>query len=127
MVRLSLIFLPLVATASAFAVAQTPQRAAPAPAAWTPAQTQEILARTQTIRLAPNVSHLSAGERVAVQKLIEVGRIFQDVYEDQRHPQALTAEAGCNDARQSPRPVPASGRTAARQECLSARSDPAGI
>jgi hypothetical protein len=93
MVRLSLIFLPLVATASAFAVAQTPQRAAPAPAAWTPAQTQEILARTQTIRLAPNVSHLSAGERVAVQKLIEVGRIFQDVYEDQRHPQALAAEA----------------------------------
>jgi hypothetical protein len=93
MVRLSLLFLPLAATASAYALAQTPPMTAPAAAAWTPAQTQEILARTQTIRLAPNISHLSAGERVAVQKLIEVGRIFQDVYEDQRHPQALTAEA----------------------------------
>jgi hypothetical protein len=91
MVKLSLLLLPIAAVATA-AVAQAPQAAAPAPA-WTPAQTQELLDRTQTIRLAPDVSHLGAGERAAVAKLIEVGRIFQDVYEDQRHHQAEAAEA----------------------------------
>jgi pyruvate/2-oxoglutarate dehydrogenase complex dihydrolipoamide acyltransferase (E2) component len=91
MVKLSLLLLPIRAVATA-AVAQAPQAAAPAPA-WTPAQTQELLDRTQTIRLAPDVSHLGAGERAAVAKLIEVGRIFQDVYEDQRHHQAEAAEA----------------------------------
>ncbi|HEY0114115.1 MAG TPA: hypothetical protein VGB54_01580, partial [Allosphingosinicella sp.] len=92
MVRLSLFLLPLAAGAAAIAVAQPPRAAAPA-AAWTQAQTKEILDRTQTTRLAPDISHLSAGERAAVAKLIEVGRIFQDVYEDQRHHQALAAEA----------------------------------
>lgn len=57
---------------------------------WSPAQTQEILERTQTIRLEPDVSHLREGERIAVAKLIEVGRIFQDIYEDQRHRAALS-------------------------------------
>ncbi|MFN3389861.1 MAG: hypothetical protein ACK40O_13140, partial [Allosphingosinicella sp.] len=42
---------------------------------------------------APDVSHLGPGERAAVAKLIEVGRIFQDVYEAQRHHQALAARA----------------------------------
>ena len=60
---------------------------------WTAQQTQEILARTETIRLAPDISHLRPGERAAVAKLIEVGQIFQDVYEMQRHPQALAARA----------------------------------
>lgn len=72
-------------------VAQVPARSAPA--AWTPAQVQEVLAKTQTTRLAPDISHLSAGERDAVAKLIEVGRIFQNVYEDQRHRSALAARA----------------------------------
>jgi hypothetical protein len=89
MVRFSLLLLPIAATA-AVAVAQPPRAGAPA-SAWAPAQTKELLDRTQTIRLAPDVSHLSAGERAAVQKLIEVGRIFQNVYEDQRHHQALAA------------------------------------
>jgi hypothetical protein len=73
------------------ATAQSPPTA-PA-SAWTPVQTREILDKTQTIRLAPSVAHLSAGERTAVARLIEVGRIFQDVYEDQRHHQAQAAEA----------------------------------
>ena len=60
---------------------------------WTAEQTREILAKTETIRLAPDVSHLRPGERAAVAKLIEVGRIFQDVYETQRHHQALAARA----------------------------------
>jgi hypothetical protein len=94
MVKPSLILLSLAASAAtaAAAIAQAPN-AAVQPAPWTAAQSQEILERTQTIRLAPDISHLPAGERTAVQRLIEVGHIFQDIYEDQRHHQALAAEA----------------------------------
>lgn len=69
--------------------------AAQAPAAreWTPAQAQAILDKTQTIRLAPSLAHLTPGERTAVAKLLEVGRIFQDIYEAQRHRAALAARA----------------------------------
>jgi hypothetical protein len=41
--------------------------------------------------LAPDLSHLSPGERTAVAKLLEVGKIFQRIYEDQRHKQALSS------------------------------------
>ena len=47
----------------------------------------------QEIRLAPDLSHLSAAERQAVAKLLEVGAIFQDIYEEQRHRNALTVRA----------------------------------
>lgn len=60
---------------------------------WSPAQTREILGRTQTIRLAPDVSHLRPGEREAVAKLIEVGQIFQGLYEEQRHRAAPAVRA----------------------------------
>ncbi len=56
---------------------------------WSDRQAEEIHARTQTIRLAPDLTPLTEGERTAVSKLLEVGRIFQDVYEDSRHRQAL--------------------------------------
>ncbi|MET1112471.1 MAG: hypothetical protein ABWX67_13190 [Allosphingosinicella sp.] len=65
----------------------------PAPREWTSAQAREILDKTQTIRLSPSLTHLSPGERVAVTKLLEVGRIFQDVYEQQRHRNALNVRA----------------------------------
>ncbi|HEX8063013.1 MAG TPA: hypothetical protein VF535_07330 [Allosphingosinicella sp.] len=65
----------------------------PAPREWAPAQAREILDKTQTIRLAPSLAHLSPGERIAVTKLLEVGRIFQDVYEQQRHRNALAVRA----------------------------------
>jgi len=71
------------------ATAQAP----PAPREWSPAQVRAILDKTQTIRLAPSLAHLSPGERIAVTRLLEVGRIFQDVYEQQRHRAALTARA----------------------------------
>jgi hypothetical protein len=67
--------------------------ASQAPSEWTPDQSQAILDKTQTIRLAPSLAHLSPGERIAVARLLEVGRIFQDVYEAQRHRGALTARA----------------------------------
>jgi hypothetical protein len=58
---------------------------------WPLEKSQPIIDKTQTIRLEPNLSHLSGGERKAVGKLIEVGMIFQDLYEHQRHPQALAS------------------------------------
>ncbi|HEX6374226.1 MAG TPA: hypothetical protein VFZ91_00735 [Allosphingosinicella sp.] len=79
----------LLATLFAPAAAQAPA----APREWSPVQAKAVLDKTQTIRLAPSLAHLSAGERVAVAKLLEVGRIFQDVYETQRHRNALTARA----------------------------------
>ncbi len=58
---------------------------------WSPERSSEIIAKTQTVRLSPDLSHLSAGERAAVGKLLEVGQIFQDVFERQRHKDALTS------------------------------------
>ena len=64
-----------------------PVRAAQPPLAreWPLEKSQPIVDKTQTIRLAPDLSQLSAGERNAVAKLLEVGKIFQNIYEDQRH------------------------------------------
>jgi hypothetical protein len=58
---------------------------------WSPEQSGAIIAKTQTVQLAPDLSHLTDGERKAVGKLLEVGRIFQDVYEQQRHREARQA------------------------------------
>src|SRR6266576_2323179 len=58
---------------------------------WPIEKSQPIVDKTQTIRLAPDLSQLSAGEKKAVAKLLEVGKIFQGIYEDQRHKQALSS------------------------------------
>jgi hypothetical protein len=58
---------------------------------WPAEKAREVLDKTRTIRLAPEGSGLTAGERVAVAHLIEVGKIFQAVYEEQLHPQAAEA------------------------------------
>jgi hypothetical protein len=50
-----------------------------------------ILEKTQTLRLAPDLSGLTVGERAALENLLEVGRIVQRTYEDSRHPQALSS------------------------------------
>ncbi|HEY8572292.1 hypothetical protein [Phenylobacterium sp.] len=68
----------------------------PKPAAtaeWSPLQAQAILDKTQTLTLKPDLSHLSPGEQTAVHKLVQVGGIFQDVYELQRHRSALAVRA----------------------------------
>jgi hypothetical protein len=59
--------------------------------AWTPEQAGPLLAKTQTVELAPDLSHLTAGERAAVDKLLAVGAILQELYEDQRHVDAAAA------------------------------------
>src|ERR1043165_6314410 len=58
---------------------------------WPLEKSQPIIDKTQTIRLSGDLSKLSEGERKAVAKLIEVGQIFQKLYEEQRHPEALTS------------------------------------
>jgi hypothetical protein len=55
---------------------------------WRPERSQPIIEKTQTIRLAPDLSSLTAGERAAVAKLLEVGKLFQQIYEEQLHAQA---------------------------------------
>lgn len=58
---------------------------------WPLEKSQPLIDKTQTIRLSPDLSKLSEGERKAVAKLIEVGQIFQRLYEEQRHPEALSS------------------------------------
>ena len=58
---------------------------------WPLEKSQPLIEKTQTITLSPDLSKLSAGERTAVAKLIEVGQIFQKLYEEQRHPEALAS------------------------------------
>jgi len=58
---------------------------------WPLEKSQPIIDKTQTIRLSSDLSKLSDGEKKAVAKLIEVGQIFQKLYEEQRHPEALSS------------------------------------
>src|ERR1700738_811112 len=58
---------------------------------WPLEKSQPIIDKTQTIKLAPDLSQLSADERQAIAKLLEVGKIIQSIYEDQRHHQALSS------------------------------------
>jgi hypothetical protein len=94
-------------------LAQTPSRRhqsimTPPPGYWPLEKSYPIVEKTQEIRLAPDLSQLSAGERAAVGKLLEVGKIFQDLYEDQRHKQALVARRNLRNLHKifvSPAPV----------------------
>jgi len=63
------------------------------PGYWPPERTPEILDITRTVRLAPSLNELTAGERRAVQELVEAGKLLQRIYEDSLHPQALTSVA----------------------------------
>jgi hypothetical protein len=61
------------------------------PGYWLPDKTSYVLSQMAPLRLAPDLSGLTANERTAVDELIAVGRIFQDLYELARHPEALRA------------------------------------
>lgn len=58
---------------------------------WPVEKSQPLIDKTQTVTLSPDLSRLTEGERKAAAKLIEVGRIFQKLYEEQRHPEALSS------------------------------------
>jgi len=95
MVRLTAIFLLLVISMSTLAQTGSGRRLrGELPAGYWPLEkSQPIIDKTQTIRLAPDLSHLTPGERTAVAKLVEVGKIFQRLYERQRHPEATRSQA----------------------------------
>lgn len=91
---LALLLLPLVAACATVAPPRATEGAegpALTAAEYTPAQARELLDKMQTTRLVADQSHLSAGEQLAIAKLIEVGHIFQLIYEEQRHRQAIPA------------------------------------
>lgn len=75
------------------APAHAPPTALTLEGAWTIEQTQPLIDKLQTVKLAPDLSHLTAGERAAVAKLLEVGAIMQELYEDQRHVDAPASRA----------------------------------
>jgi hypothetical protein len=58
---------------------------------WPLQKSQPLIDKTQTIHLSPDLTRLSDRERIAVQKLLPIGEIFQKLYEKQRHPEALNA------------------------------------
>jgi hypothetical protein len=93
----SLLALALASLAPLIPFAQTTTRR-PAPGGlpegyWPEQKSRPLVEKTGEVRLAPDLSHLSDGERRAVAKLLEVGRIFQAVYEQQRHAGALQSSA----------------------------------
>ncbi|HJQ33572.1 MAG TPA: hypothetical protein VJ866_15410 [Pyrinomonadaceae bacterium] len=60
---------------------------------WPEVRSRALVEKTGTVRLAPDLSQLTEGERRAVAKLLEVGAIFQTVYERQRHARAEESHA----------------------------------
>jgi hypothetical protein len=60
---------------------------------WPEEKSRPVIEKTGEVRLAPDTSHLTEGERRALAKLIEVGKIFQSVYEEQRHARAVESHA----------------------------------
>ena len=95
-----LLTLTLMLAVSACALAQggprkkTPETAPSAlPAGyWSREQSKSVVDKTLTVRLSPDLSHLSEGERRAVAKLLEAGQIFQELYEGQQHPEAAESQ-----------------------------------
>ncbi|HVF89542.1 MAG TPA: NUDIX hydrolase [Blastocatellia bacterium] len=61
------------------------------PGYWPREKSQPIIDKTQVIRLSPDLSHLGEGERKAAGLLLEVGNIFQSLYEHQREARALSS------------------------------------
>lgn len=58
---------------------------------WTEAQSAEILAKTEVIRLDTPLAALTDAERSALPDLLEVGALMQKLYERSRHAEAETA------------------------------------
>lgn len=61
--------------------------------AWTDTRSRAILDQTRELWLDPDLSTLSAGERAAIDALIAAGKLVQDLYEQQIHPDAELARA----------------------------------
>jgi len=83
----------VLSTACSFVQAQTANKK-PAdlpPGYWPVTTSQPIIDKIETIYLSPDLSDLSKGELTAIDKLNQVGNIFQTLYELQRNPQSVSA------------------------------------
>lgn len=58
---------------------------------WGLEQANELVQKTRTIILDPDISSLSEAEKSAVEKLLQTGIILDRLYDDSLHPQALEA------------------------------------
>jgi hypothetical protein len=56
---------------------------------WSFEQATEVLEKTRSITLEPDLSSLTKAEKAATEKLIQAGYIFNRLYEESMHPQAL--------------------------------------
>ena len=61
------------------------------PGYWSSARLREVLDKTVTVELVASLEGLTPGQLGALDRLIAVNRLMQDVYEDQLHHQALAA------------------------------------
>ncbi len=61
------------------------------PGVWGLAESQPIIDKTQPLRLDPDLSPLSEAESSAVAQLLAAGRIMENIYQDERHHQAVRA------------------------------------
>ena len=59
------------------------------PGYWGMDKIKEVLDKTRVVVLDPDVSSLTDAEKAATEKLIKAGIIFNRIYEDSLHPQAL--------------------------------------
>ena len=93
----NLTFIAAVALAACATAPSAEHHAPPSTAgiapSWDEARADAVLQRTQRLHLSPDMSHLTAGEHIAVGELLQAGRRIHQLYMAQRHPQALNAEA----------------------------------
>lgn len=64
---------------------------------WTDADTRRVVDNTTELRLAPDLSELSEAEQTVVRNLLEAGQLFQELYEEQKHPDAVWARESLID------------------------------
>jgi hypothetical protein len=64
---------------------------------WDEAKIDAVLEKTLRLHLKSDTSVLSAGEHLALRKLLRVGELFHEIYLDQHHPQALQAQRAIRD------------------------------
>lgn len=84
-ILLSCLFVVSVVAAGSLSAAELPE------GYWSEAEAEAILSKALTVRLDPGLSDLSEGERKAVDHLIAAGKVFQRLYELQRHHQSPEA------------------------------------
>ncbi|MBI2213179.1 MAG: NUDIX hydrolase [Acidobacteria bacterium] len=68
---------------------------------WAPEKVAQILAKTQIVKLAPDLSTLTEGERECVKYLLAAGNIVQGIYEDARHPEATASVVALRELHES--------------------------